>query len=165
MSVTVLPTDLVVQGNLVANSMTIPASAVVDATVGAAANIAGSKIQQTIRKTFAQASNATVSAITEPIYLVIGANTTIQAVSAGMVVVALTPDTCTVDIKKNGTSILASAISLTSSQTARQAVVGSIVTPAGVVGDLYEVVITPGHTSGTLGQGVFVEFKAYETAT
>ncbi len=161
---TVLPTDVVVQGAFSAQSMVLPAGAVTNASVAAAAAIAASKLQQPVRKMLADPSATTATSYSKPIHLVLGATTTVNKISAGCVTPCIGTDTISVDVKKNGTTILSAPIALSSAQSARQAVAAAITVPAGVAGDVYEVVIAVTHSTGTMGVGLFIEFQAYEDA-
>jgi len=162
MLTTVIPNDLLVQGTLTPAAITLPALSVTNAAIAAAAGIAASKVQHAHRRILAQASATTVAALTQVVHVVIGATGTIQAVKAGAVVPAVGTDTATVDVKKNGTTVLSGIISLTSSQTARQLVSGTITVPTVVAGDVLEIIITPVHSTGTLAQGVFVAVDVWE---
>lgn len=159
---TVLPTDLYVQGNIGAASLSVPVNAIRDAQVSAGADIAAGKLQHAHRAILAQGSATTVAAQTQVIHVVSGATATLRISEAGAVVPAVGTDTATIDIQKNGTTVLSSVITLTSSQSARQIVLGTISVPAGVTNDVYEVVITPVHSTGTLAKGVFVVLDVYE---
>jgi hypothetical protein len=73
-------------------------------------------------------------------------------------------DTCTVDLLKNGTTILSSTIGLASSDTARVAKTGTISNASLVAGDCLEVKVIATHNAGTLPQGVFAEIILNEDA-
>jgi hypothetical protein len=87
---------------------------------------------------------------------------TITDFRAGAVTVPIGADTVSVDLKKNGTSILSAPISITSSFTTRVSQAATIATPGIVAGDVLEVVITINHTSGTLPQEVFCTLNVNE---
>jgi hypothetical protein len=161
----VVPTDCVIQGGLSANTMAIPAGTVTNAMVNASAAIAASKLQQPVRKTYAQESATNAAAESRTLHLVVGATATIVAFSAGAIVAALTTATATVDLKKNGSSVLSAPISLSNSQTNRQAVAGAVLSTALVVGDVLEAVFTATASGGTLAKGLYCELKLYEDAS
>ena len=72
------------------------------------------------------------------------------------------PDTFTVDVKQNGTTILSGGpLALLSSTTARTSVVGTLATVNAPVaaGDFFEAVITYTHTSGTAPTGVVAQVQ------
>ena len=69
------------------------------------------------------------------------------------------PDTFTVDIRKNGTTILTAPIALLSSTGARISVLGALAvanTPV-AAGDFFEAVFTYGHTTGTAPANVIAQ--------
>lgn len=160
----VIDGDLLVRGKANFASLNIPAGTVTDAMIEALAGIAASKLQHVHRKEFAQGSASNAAAATQVIHVVIGTTATVMSVKAGAVVPAIGAATATVDIKHNGTSILSSAITLNSSQTARQLVSATISTPALAAGDVLEIVITAAAGGGTLAQGVFAVVDIFEDA-
>jgi len=164
MSQTILPTDLYVNGNVSAKTISLPASTVTDTSVIASAGIQASKLQHQYEDILAQGSAVAATAQTQTVHAVKGATATIVDFSAGAIVVAIGADTCTVDCKKNGTTILTGTISLTNAQSARQLVQGSLSVTSAVAGDVFEVVITPNHTSGTLANGIFCRLTIREDA-
>ena len=82
---------------------------------------------------------------------------TVNSVKAGSIAAAIGDSTVTIDIKKNGSTILSAVITLDSSNTARITEAGTI-SRAGtfVAGDWYEVVIIATAGTRTLPTGVFV---------
>lgn len=81
----------------------------------------------------------------------------VQAVEAGHVVAGVTGATLTVDLKKNGTTVLSAVISLVVDAAAYTRVTGAISSAAYVAGDVFELVITATAGGGTLPQGVFAD--------
>ena len=158
--------DLVVMRHLSARTMSIPASTVVDASVAAGANVAASKLEHQYQPLYAQASATTAAAATIAIWRVFGETGSVVAVEAGLVSPNVGAATCTVDVKKNGTTILTGTISLTNAQVARESVAGTLdLTAAALVdGDMLEVVTTATAGGGTLGTGLFVSLKIREKA-
>jgi hypothetical protein len=79
----------------------------------------------------------------------------------GSIAKAIGDSTVTVDVKKNGTSVLSSVVTLNSSNTARIAVAATIDGTQDdlVAGDWLEVVITISAGTGTLPTGVFVQVE------
>jgi hypothetical protein len=164
MSQTTIPTDLFVAGNIAGKSMTIPAGAVNDAAVQASAGIQATKLQHQYQPAYAQASATAATSESRVIYAVQGATATVVGFAAGAVTPAVGADTCSVDLKKNGTSILSAPVSLTNAQTARQLVTGALSSNSAVAGDVFEVAVTPNHSSGTLPAGVFARLTIHEDA-
>lgn len=164
MPTNVFPSDVLIQGTLTPTTINLPASSVTNTAVAAAAGISASKLQHAHRAVLAQGSASNAAAQTQVLHVVVGATGTVQAVKAGAVVPAVGAATATVDIKKNGTTILSAPISLSSAQTARQLVSGTITVPAVAVGDVLEIVITATAGGGTLAQGLFAAVDIFEDA-
>ena len=101
------------------------------------------------------ARSGTAAAATCWIYTARGA-VTIKAVKAGLISVCTGNATVTVDVKKNGTTILSSTISLSSSQSNRDEVAGTLSVTSMVAADILEVVVTVDVGTGALGTGLFV---------
>lgn len=77
------------------------------------------------------------------------------AFETGPVVAAIGDSTATVDLRKNGTTILTGTITIDSADAAFTKLPGVIATAPYVLGDVFEVVITIAAGTGTLPQGVF----------
>ena len=84
---------------------------------------------------------------------------TINEVVAGSIAKAVGDSTVTIDIKKNGTTILNAVVTLDNANTARVVEVGSINSGAFVAGDWIEAVITATVGTGTLPYGVFCQLE------
>ena len=133
--------DLHVKGSLTANKFTPPASSIGDDAVKAAAKLAASKLEHQHRQVHAQ-PNTTATAETRPLHVCYGATGKIKDFRAGSIAPCTGNATITVDLKKNGTSVLCGPITLDNANTARVAEAGTVTTDTMVVGDLLEVVIT-----------------------
>jgi hypothetical protein len=83
---------------------------------------------------------------------------------AGVVTPAVGAATVTVDLKKNGTSVLTSVVTITNAQAAYARVAGAIATAAYVAGDVFTVVVTATAGGGTLPQGLFADGAFQEGA-
>lgn len=70
----------------------------------------------------------------------------------------------TVDLKKNGTSVLTSTVTIDHTVAAYTQVAASIATNTYVAGDVFEVVVTATAGGGTLPQGLFVALITREAA-
>ncbi len=159
-----IPTDVLIQGNLSAKSISIPASSVGDAQIPSSAGIQATKVIQQYAPQYADPAATTVASVRKTIHVAYGATGTIVAFRAGMVTPCVSPDTVTVKLRKNGTDILSADISLSSSQSAFQTVLASgFTSTAYVAGDVFEVDITANHSSGTLGLGLFAQLVIDET--
>lgn len=147
--------DVYVNGTLTGKTLAPSAGCVVDASVSASADIAATKVNHQHRAVFAQA-NSSAASETRVIYVCYGASGTVVAFSAGSIAAAVGAATVTVDLKKNGTSILTGVITLDNANTARVVEAGTLTGSNSVVaGDVLEVVTVATAGGGTLPTGVF----------
>lgn len=135
-------------------AVSLPAATISNTHIATAAAIAGSK---TISRRVAKWSQPNSAATTETrtIHVVYGATATALQFAAGSIAKAVGDSTVTVDLKKNGTSILSGVITLDSANTNRVLETGTISSTALVAGDWLEIVITATVGTGTLPTGVF----------
>ncbi|GAH41302.1 unnamed protein product [marine sediment metagenome] len=147
--------DVFVAGNVRAVSMTIPAGAVGAEAVAPGADLPATKLRHEHRRTYAQESATEVADEARVVHVVRGVAAEAVAFVAGVVVPATVDDTATVDLLKNGVSILTAPISLSVAQAAYEVVAGAIATAALVAEDVLEVVIAGTHAAGVLPKGVF----------
>lgn len=154
--------DIFVAGNIRAVSMTIPAGTVTDESVAAGADVAATKLRHEHRQTYAQESATDAADEARVVHVVRGTAAEAVAFVAGAVVPATVDDTATVDLLKNGVSILTAPISLSVAQAAYEIVAGVIATAALVAEDVLEVVIDGTHAAGVLPKGVFAALSVHE---
>jgi hypothetical protein len=158
MATSVIQGDCHFSGNVTfGGQVTLPTGAVTAAKVAAGAKVEASKIQQRgagIAWNYLN-SNDPAATKTFPVHVVFGATGTLVGFQAGCVVPCVGTATVTVDLRKNGSTVLSAVITLDSSQTARQQVSAAINNAAVAVGDVLEVVVTASAGTGTLGQGLF----------
>ncbi len=126
-----------------------------DADVKSGTNIDADKLQHRWRATFNQIHGSVATTERRPIYYAFTTGTIVR-VKVGSVVICAGAATITVDIKKNGTTVLSAVVTLNSSNVAYTAVDGTITVPALVAGDILECVAVATAGGGTLGQGLFV---------
>jgi hypothetical protein len=155
--------DTYVNGNLAAQTVTLPASAVTNASVVALAGISASKLQHQHRQVYSQ-PNTTATAVTQVIHHVVGATGTVQAFSAGSIAIAVGAATVTVDLKKNGSTMLTGVITLDSANTAYVAEAGTLAGTSVVAGDVLTIVTTATAGGGTIATGLFVSVTINEDA-
>ena len=138
----------------------LPAGAVSDDQVAAGAKIAASKMVHKHRPSYGQAGTAVSE--TRAIHGVFGATGSVVAFKAGSITACTGNATISVDLKKNGTSILASPITLDSTKSARVLYAANIASAALSVGDWLEVVVTANAGTGSLGSGLFWQVEIDE---
>lgn len=126
-----------------------------DKHVAADAAIAVTKLQHQHRAIYAQESAATATAETRTVHVVHGTAGLVKAIKFGSVVACLNGATITIDLLKNGASILTTAIVLDDADSAYDLVAGVIDTEAVVAGDVLEIAITVAVGGGTIGAGLF----------
>lgn len=155
--------DLYINGSLTAQTMNVPASAVGNSEVEAAAGIEASKLQHQYEPCFSQAS-ADATAEERVIHIVKGATGTIVAFRAGFRTAPDASSSCDINLKKNGTTILTAEITLDDTYTAYQ-----LVTPSGftstslVTGDVLSVQVKD-IVSSNPPEGVFAQLILREDA-
>jgi len=131
--------------------------------VEASAGIEATKLEHQHRAVYAQESATTAAAGDDRvIHVVKGAAGTIQSFKAGCVVANIGDSVVTVDLHKNGESILVAAIEVDSGDAAYALVAGVIDTDTVVADDVLEVVVTVAVGTGTLGKGVFAYVDIHE---
>jgi hypothetical protein len=89
---------------------------------------------------------------------------TINSVKAGSIVAATGDSTVTIDVRKNGTTVLSGTIALDSANTARVVEAGTVdgAQDDVVADDWIEVVISVSAGTGTLPTGLFVQVEIDE---
>lgn len=157
MATTIIEGDVLVRGALVPESFTAPAQSVSSDAVKTGANIDADKLESRVYASHAQPNTA---ATTETRSLFVARRAgSVNSVIAGSIAAAIGDSTVTVDVKKNGTTILSAVITLDNANTARVGEAGTVNVSAFVAGDWFEVVITATVGSGTMPTGVFVQVE------
>lgn len=154
-----------VAGTLSAATLDVPAGTLRDAGVHANADIAAEKLEHQHQPVYAQASGTTAFAETRVVHVVQGDAAELVAFEVGLAGLVISGDsTITVDLKKNGASVLSAAVVLDNGDALRTGVAGTVTMAAAVAGDVYEVVVTVSAGTGTLGKGLFALLKLREKA-
>ncbi len=136
--------------------VTLPASCVGDTEFDATDPLTATQQEHRHTGRLSQVHGSAATAERRVVHVARG-DGTVEAVRAGVVVACVGDSTITVDVKKNGTSILSATIGLDSGDAAYAKVDGTVSTAAYVAGDVFEVVVTVAAGTGTLGQGLFVD--------
>ena len=132
----------------------IPTGTITDARVAVGAAIAATKCIQRQRTCWCQdKSDITVVTKNQVIHTVMAAGT-LQGIKIGCVVANIGAASITVDLKKNGATVL-SAVMTYGVLAAYALVTGTIATPAIVAGDVLEAVVVATAGGGTLAKGLF----------
>jgi len=159
-----LTTDLYINGAFSCKSLTPPAASIPNSAIPAAAGISASKLQQQLAKDYGQPNGTTPVTERKVIHVVYGATCTILSLKVGTKTVLTGLATITVDILKNGTSILTGVVTINNTQTAYQLVSGALATTPGVQGDVYEINVVATAGGGGLGGGIFASLVLNEDA-
>jgi hypothetical protein len=138
-------------------AIALPTNSVGDSQVSAASPLAVDKTIHQINAVYKQAHGAVVADDTGSLIHIAGGTGTIVGINAAVRVIPIGAATVTVDLKKNGTTVLNAVITLDSGNVAYTAEVGSILTAGYVAGDFFEVVVDATVGGGTLPQGLGVE--------
>lgn len=154
--------DTYVDGTLQAKTFVPSAACVRDAHLAADAELSASKMQHRHNKVLTQTGTAATE--TKPIHVVLGATATIKSIKAGSIAACSGAATITIDLKKNGSSILTGVITLDNANTARVMEAGTLSSSSLVVGDFLELVITATAGGGTLGTGLIVQLELDEAS-
>lgn len=149
--------DVLVNGTLTAvTDFNCPAGSITNAAVDAAAAIEATKIIHQHQPVYAQGSATTAAAATETLWIAYGA-ATLVAFRAGSVVANIGAAACTVDLKKNGTTMLSAVITLDNANTARVSEAATLSVTSIAAGDVLEIVVTATAGGGTLATGLFCQ--------
>lgn len=166
MATGILREDLHVAGNLSASSLTIPAGTLTDAGVEAGAGIQATKLEHQHTQVFKQNHGTAATSQRQVIHTVYGAEGSIVSFRAGVVVANIGAATISIQLKKNGSNILSSALVLDSTNAAfSMEDAAGFTSTALVADDVLEVDATATAGGGTLGQGLFCELVVREDAT
>lgn len=145
------------------SEITLPTSSVSNSQIIAGAGIEAEKLEHHHSITGNQPNTAATTE-TRVIHNVYGATGDTLAFEAGSIVAATGNATVTLDVLKNGTTILAAVITLDNANSARVAEAGSISVAGLVDGDVLEVVIVATIGTGALPTGLFYNLRLNEDA-
>ncbi|MGC3968935.1 MAG: hypothetical protein QM775_16660 [Pirellulales bacterium] len=157
--------DLIVDRIFVKHQAELPPNSIGDRETKPTAGIAASKTNHQQRPRHAESLATTAHTLRVELFSVLGTAGTLLQFYAGLLDPCVGDSTITIDLYKNGVSVLSAPIVLTSANTARQVVAAvlSIPVAALVAGDVFEGVVAVSAGSGTLGKGVFFGLVADET--
>lgn len=157
--------DVYVNGSLGCKTFSPPASSITNAAVVALAGIAASKLEHQYQRLFTQVHGSSATAERRVIHTVVGATGDIVSMRSGNVVAATGDSTVTIDLKKNGTTVLTATTQLDSGNAAYSWESAAGFTSTSLTqDDVLEIVQTVSAGTGTLPQGVYVELVIREDA-
>jgi hypothetical protein len=147
--------DCYVNGTLMSSVLVPSSGCISDSHIGSAANLDPAKARRRFRAKYS--TDGVPTSVTIPLHVVQSANgATAISIVAGVIVVPTGDYTITVDLLKNGTTILSAAVVLSSSSTEYTVQAGTITGATLAVDDWLDVDITVAGSSGTQGEGLFV---------
>lgn len=152
----VINNDLYVSGNLQMGSITLPNDSIGNNNVTPSNPIAPPNIVTQFCRGVNQ--NYGAIAVTQRTVVHVAVNPgTVAQFQAGLVAICAGAATVTVDLHKNGTTILSAVITLTDLQTDYDSYLATFTLATYNIGDVFEIVITATAGGGTLGQGLFTQ--------
>lgn len=155
--------DLVVRGTLRVNAFAIPANSVGNTQFSAADPLAAAKQEHQYVLHFTQPHGTIATSARYPIH-VAHADGELVSFAGGVVVACAGAATITADLKKNGTTVLSSTVSIDNTNTAYLVEEATFSSTAYSANDVFEVVVTATAGGGTLGQGLFLKLVVREAA-
>lgn len=143
-----------VVGELICDSLPIPPNSVGDSQVKASEPITAAKLYHRVQPITAQDHGSAVVARREPIHVAYKQGTIVEF-ACSLVVASTGNSTITIDLYKNGVTVLTTPLILTATNaTAYTQVVSAISNNSFAADEVYETVVTVNAGSGTLGQGI-----------
>lgn len=157
--------NLQVRGNISADSFGLPANSVGNTQVKASEPLGVDKMTHQYVPLVSQAHGAASVARREVIHVARGAGL-LREMRAGVVVANIGGATITIDVYKNGATVLSGAEVIDNSVAAFDVVTGALAASPTAYADedVFEVVVTVAAGGGTIGQGVWVQLVFEEDA-
>ena len=157
--------DVYIKGTAtITGGLNAPAGCITDANIEAEAGVDSEKLEHQHQPGYAQESATNAADESRVIFVAKGAGTIVSFV-AGNVVTAIGDSTCTVDLKKNGTTVLSGAVSLSAgSPVAYGKTAGTVSVTSYAAGDVISVTIDATAGTGTLAKGIFCMATLREAA-
>lgn len=155
--------DFYVHGDFRADSMQVPYNTIGDPHIAASLGIIQyNKLQQQRAAKYTQKYGTAVVSERTGIHIGVGSGT-IQNFFAVLAVPCVGAATVTVDLLKNGVSVLSGIITFNSGVTAFTSVLGTLSGSTYLASDVYEVNVTATAGGGTIGQGLTVMLYTKES--
>lgn len=162
-SLSTIDGDLLVRGLLRAANMVVPPGSVGDTGFNSGDPLTALKQQHQYPVRLVQVHGTAAVAERRAVHLAYAAGT-IVAFTAGVTVACIGDSTITVDLRKNGTTVMSAPIVLDNTNTANASESGAVSVTSYAAGDVLEVVVTVSAGTGTLGQGLFTSAVLREAA-
>jgi hypothetical protein len=151
--------------HLVTGTFNVPDGVITNAMIAAAAGISASKLEHDHRALYSQ-KNVTATDEAGVLYVVKGSTCTVQNIEVGSIVACEGNAEVTIDVKKNGTTVLSSTMVLDDDNVAYTPEAGTVSVTAGVNGEVYTYHITTDDGGASVGDalatGVYVSMSVDE---
>jgi hypothetical protein len=154
--------NVFVDGSLQAKTLVPSDGCVTNAKVVTDAQLDAAKLRHRNRGHFTQ-PNTTATAERKIVYVARHSGNVLSFV-AGSIAICAGAATMTVDLQKNGVSVLTAVITLNSSSVNLVAQAATISVAAYVAGDVFEIISTATAGGGTIGTGLFASAEFDEQA-
>lgn len=141
-----------------------PSGNITNDMIATDAGILTSKLQHRHRPFLSQVHGSAATAERRVVFNAKAA-ATVNAITATVSVACVSGATITIDLYKNGSSILTGTFQIDDADAAYASVTGVINNGVLAAGDKLEIVVTVAAGGGTLGQGLFVEVEVDEAAS
>lgn len=155
--------DFHVRGALSAESFAPPAGSIDNAAIEPDAGVLATKLEHQYKPTYAQVGTA-LSNAAQVIHIVRGATGTLVRFRAGSILANVGDSTVTIDLKKNGTTMLSAPITLDSGDAAYDLIEATLASSVLVADDVLSITVVATVGTGTLATGLFVEAEIREDA-
>ncbi len=161
----VFPGDVRASGNIIGQGLFIEDPTITDAMISPVAAIDADKQEHYYEKQYSQLATANAATDRQVLHVVRGSSGSVVELAIGARTAGTGTSTVTVDLKKNGTTILTGSASLTSATAAFALLLASIATATLATGDVLELHITAVSAgSGALPIGLFAQLRVREFA-
>lgn len=160
---TILDDDVIVRGVLRANTIVLTTESVGSTQFSSADPLAVAKQVHQYNRSFAQNHGTAAAAQRQVIHVAQGAGTLVSF-GGGITVACVGDSTITINLYKNGSTILSSTVTITSSNAANAVEEATFSSAPYSAGDVFEAVVTVSAGTGTLGQGAFAKLVVAEAA-
>lgn len=148
--------DVLITKTLAPARLTAPIGCIPDNAVPAGANINATKLMHRHEPVYTQQSGANVASERRFFYMARGSAETIQQIQVAVKQAITGNSTVTVDILKNGVSILSAVTTINNTLAAFANLAAAVTTSGMVQGDCLEVNVVATAGTGTLPQGLVV---------
>lgn len=148
---------------LVSDSLSLPAGCLRSTHFSTTSPVSASKKKIPHRRFALQQVHGSAATTERRVFFnCIGTTGVLRSVRAGVLVAAVGAATVTIDIYKNGSSVLSSVLTLDVNNAIRTEEVALLLDRDLAAGDLLEFVVVATAGGGTLPQGLYVQYDAYE---